>query len=72
MLNRRRINLPPPENCAAKVSECAEITLLNELDGFNLMPRISIPFDGEIDLNTVKGSIFFAPVGAELASVNVR
>lgn len=62
MLTRRRVNLPLPDNCTANASECADTTLLNDLDGFNVLPRISIPFDGDIDLSTVKGNIFFVSI----------
>src|SRR5579859_3322107 len=53
-----RVNLALP-NCATHPSDCADITLLNELDGFNLQPRISIPFDGAIDPSTVSSSTVF-------------
>jgi hypothetical protein len=43
-----RVNVPLP-NCATNPSDCADLTLVNQLDGFNLQPRISIPFDGAID-----------------------
>ena len=47
-----RVDLPKPD-CAARASDCADIDVLNTLDGFNLQPRISIPFSGPIDLSTV-------------------
>lgn len=47
-----RVNLPLP-NCATNPSDCADVALLDELDGFNTQPRISIPFDGAIDPYTV-------------------
>ena len=40
-----RVNVPLP-NCATNPSDCADLTLLNQLDGFNLQPRLSIAFDG--------------------------
>ena len=40
-----RVNLPKPD-CAVRPSDCADIDVLNTLDGFNLQPRISIPFTG--------------------------
>ncbi len=43
-----RVNFRLP-NCATSPSDCADLTLLNQLDGFNLQPRLSIPFDGAID-----------------------
>src|SRR5205085_6460004 len=47
-LTFRRVNLPKPD-CAAAAAECADITVLNELDGFSTQPRITIPFTGAID-----------------------
>jgi hypothetical protein len=44
-----RVALPLP-NCATNPSDCADLSLLNQLDGFNPQPRLSIPFDGAIDV----------------------
>src|ERR1700704_3310753 len=52
------VNIPLP-NCATNPSDCADITLLNQLDGFNLQPRLSIPFDGGIDVSTVNSNTVF-------------
>jgi hypothetical protein len=53
-----RVNLPLP-NCATNPSDCADLTLLNQLDGFNLQPRLSIPFDSAIDVNSVSSKNVF-------------
>ncbi len=53
-----RVNVPLP-NCATNPSDCADLTLLNQLDGFNLQPRLSIPFDGAIDVSTVNSQTVF-------------
>ena len=53
-----RVNVPLP-NCATNPSDCADLTLLNQLDGFNLQPRLSIPFDGAIDVSTVNSNTVF-------------
>jgi len=53
-----RVNVPSP-NCATHPSDCADIALVNQLDGFNLQPRLSIPFDGAIDVSTVNSSTVF-------------
>lgn len=53
-----RVNMPLP-NCASRPSDCADLTQLNLLDGFNLQPRLSIPFDGAIDVSTVNSSTVF-------------
>jgi hypothetical protein len=53
-----RVNLRLP-NCASRPSDCADLALLNQLDGFNLQPRLSIPFDGAIDVSTVNSNTVF-------------
>lgn len=53
-----RVNIPLP-NCATHPSDCADLTLVNQLDGFNLQPRLSIPFDGAIDVSTVNSNTIF-------------
>src|SRR5215831_18170951 len=57
-LTNLRVNLPFP-NCATNPSDCLDIALLNQLDGFNTQPRFSIPFDGAIDPATVNSSTVF-------------
>src|SRR6266705_263435 len=54
----QRVNLPLP-NCATHPSDCLDVALLNQLDGFNTQPRISIPFDGAIDPGTVTSETVF-------------
>ena len=53
-----RVNLPKPD-CAVRVSDCRHIDVINTLDGFNLQPRLSIPFTGPIDVNTVTSETVF-------------
>src|SRR5947209_6906883 len=53
-----RVNLPLP-NCATNPSDCADITLVNQLDGFNLQPRIGIPFDSAINPNSITSKTVF-------------
>ena len=59
-----RVNLPLPA-CAAFPSDCADDAVLDTLDGFNIQPRIRIPFSGPIDLSTVSSSTIFlvGPLG---------
>ncbi len=57
-LTNLRVNLPKPD-CAVRPSDCADIDVLNTLDGFNLQPRISIPFSGAIDPTSVDSSNVF-------------
>jgi hypothetical protein len=51
-LTNRRVHLPLPD-CKVFVSDCEDLNVINQLDGFNLQPRLSIPFDGPIDVNSV-------------------
>src|SRR6266571_1421525 len=53
-----RVNLPKPD-CSLRPSDCADIDVINTLDGFNLQPRVSIPFSGPIDVSTVSSSTVF-------------
>jgi hypothetical protein len=53
-----RVSLPKPD-CAVRASDCADIDVINTLDGFNLQPRLSIPFSGPIDVSTVSSSTVF-------------
>ena len=55
----RRVALPYPADCVASRSDCDDISVLNELDGFNQHPRVSIPFDGDIDPATVTRDTIF-------------
>jgi hypothetical protein len=52
------VDLPKPD-CASFPSDCADIAVLDTLDGFNIQPRISIPFSGDIDLSSVNSSNIF-------------
>jgi hypothetical protein len=54
----RRVNLPLP-NPVTNPSDYQDTQVLNTLDGFNLQPRLSIPFDGPIDVNTVTSQTVF-------------
>ena len=54
-----RVNLPRPD-CRDYAFDCVEIDLLNELDGFHIQPRVSIPFSGPIDPASVTSrNVFF-------------
>jgi hypothetical protein len=52
------VALPKPD-CATRPSDCQDINVLNTLDGFNLQPRLSIPFTGPIDVSSVSSSDIF-------------
>jgi hypothetical protein len=64
-----RVDLPSP-NCATNPSDCADIALLDQLDGFNLQPRISVPFSGPIDLSSVSSSTVFLVGGGRQIGIN--
>jgi hypothetical protein len=53
-----RVSLPKP-NCATNPSDCADIDVINTLDGFNPSPRLSIPFSGPIDPRTATSDTIF-------------
>jgi hypothetical protein len=53
-----RVALPKPD-CTTHPSDCADIDVLNTLDGFNVDARVSIPFSGPIDLTTVTPDTVF-------------
>jgi hypothetical protein len=54
----RRVALPKPD-CTVRPSDCADIDVLNTLDGFSTQPRISVPFSGDIDPATVSSDTVF-------------
>jgi Bacterial Ig-like domain len=57
-----RVDLPKPD-CAQRSSDCEDIAVLNQLDGFNMQPRLSIPFSGAIDPGSLKdGPVFVVRV----------
>lgn len=58
-------------DCAARPSDCADVAVLNTLDGFSLQPRVSIPFSDAIDLATVSSAtVFLADSGGHRIGIN--
>lgn len=53
----RRVNLPLPD-CAVLEGECNQTRLLNELDGFNPSPRMSVRFSAPINPYTLGAGVF--------------
>ena len=53
-----RVKLPLPD-CSVRVSDCRDLALINVLDGFNLQPRVTVPFDGDIDPASVNSTNAF-------------
>ena len=65
-----RVDLEKP-NCAVRPSDCADIDVLNTLDGFNIQPRISVPFSEPIDLATATSdNIFLVGPGYHVVGIN--
>jgi hypothetical protein len=61
-----RVSLPKPD-CTERVSDCQDLDVINELDGFNLQPRLSIPFSGRINPDTVTSdTVFLVNLGSTL------
>jgi hypothetical protein len=57
----------PTPDCALRPSDCADIDVLNTLDGFNLQPRLVIPFSGASDAATVDSTtVYLASLGDTL------
>ena len=60
----QRVSLAAPD-CSINQVRCDDVAVLNTLDGFNLQPRISIPFSGPIDVSTVNSnSVFLISLGS--------
>ena len=52
------INLPMPD-CVAAPSDCQDVQLINQLDGFQTVPRIRVTFSGPIDVTSVHHAIYY-------------
>lgn len=64
----RRVSLPLPD-CETRRSDCENVAVLNALDGFNLQPRLSVPFSGSIDANSVTSdTVFLVSLGSTLSA----
>lgn len=62
-LTGRRVELPLPD-CKSLPSDCDDLAVVNELDGFGLQPRLGIPFSGAIDPKSVSSSnVFLVALG---------
>jgi hypothetical protein len=65
-----RVNLVKPD-CARRPSDCADTDVLNQLDGFNIQPRISIPFNAPIDVSSIsKSTLFLVGPGGHVVGPN--
>jgi len=54
-----RVNMPVPTCDSTNPSVCDDLTLLNLQDGFDLRPRVTVPFSGPIDVSTVNASSLY-------------
>ena len=65
-----RVDLPKPD-CAVRPSDCADVDVLDQLDGFNIQPRISIPFSAPIDVSSIdKSTLFLVGPGGHVVGPN--
>ncbi len=63
----RRVALPKPD-CAVRPSDCADVDVLNTLDGFSTQPRFTVPFTGDIDPATVTSdTVYLVNLGDTLS-----
>jgi hypothetical protein len=61
-----RVNVPKPD-CAVRPTDCFNLDVINTLDGFNVQPRLSIPFDGAIDVTSISSrTVFLVRLGDTL------
>src|SRR5580658_11336911 len=59
-----QVNLPFPGDCtpASISSNCVNVELLNQLDGFSVNPRITVCFSGPVNVSSLSEGIRFVPV----------
>ena len=63
----RRVSLARPVCPETNPVPCWDIDVLNTLDGFNIQPRLSIPFSGPIDVSSVTSdSVFLVSLGSTI------
>jgi dienelactone hydrolase len=53
----RRVNLPV-QNCEAAPTACSDATMLNQLDGFSVEPRIRLCFSQPVTASTIADGVF--------------
>ena len=65
----KRVKLPKPD-CVVRPSDCADIDVINTLDGFNTQPRITVPFTGDIDPSSVTSeTVYLVNLGDTLSGL---
>jgi Bacterial virulence factor lipase N-terminal len=61
-----RVNLPKPD-CTVRPNDCQNLDVINTLAGFNVQPRLSVPFDGAINVASVTShTVFLVSLGSSL------
>ena len=68
-LTGKRVNLPLPD-CGARPSDCEDVRLLNQLDGFDLDPRIAVGFGVDIDVKKVTKDTLYLQKGDQRIGLN--
>jgi hypothetical protein len=58
----RRVNLPMPSDCDTAPSDCQDVQMINQLDGFQTVPRVAVTFSAPIDVSTLYNSIYYVPL----------
>jgi len=53
-----RINLPMPD-CTTAPSDCQDVELVNQLDGFQTAPRIRVTFSGPVDVHSIHHAVYY-------------
>ncbi len=54
----RRVDLPLGD-CTGRSSDCGELRLINQLDGFSPTARATVKFSGAINPDTLKAGVFY-------------
>ena len=56
-----------PSPTASRPNDCQNLDVIHTLDGFNVQPRLSVPFDGAIDVASVTSqTVFLVSLGSTL------
>ena len=64
-----RVALPQPD-CSTQPTFCHSVALLNQLDGFDLDPRLALGFDGPVDFADVSGTTISTAGGGWQTGIN--
>jgi len=56
--NGMHINLPMPD-CTTAPSDCQDVQLINQLDGFQTAPRFTVTFSAPVDVNSIHHAVYY-------------